>query len=120
MWQNRSIASSLDHQETTRRTEQRGGSKKVVVKWEEGGGGRYSTTMEAGRKGEGSSSSSHRHQASVHPSSRQHLRALSTETTSELDVLGLDSDTLGVNGREVGAGDGEGGRVSTNARGEKR
>jgi hypothetical protein len=30
------------------------------------------------------------------------LRALSTEATSELDILGLDSDTLGVNGSQVG------------------
>jgi hypothetical protein len=31
-----------------------------------------------------------------------HLRALTTETTSELDVLGLDGDTLGVDGAQVG------------------
>lgn len=30
------------------------------------------------------------------------LRAFTTETTSELDVLGLDGDTLGVNGSQVG------------------
>jgi histone H3 len=30
------------------------------------------------------------------------LRALTAETTSELDVLGLDGDTLGVDGAEVG------------------
>ena len=33
---------------------------------------------------------------------KRHLRALATETTSQLDVLGLDSDTLGVDGAEVG------------------
>jgi len=31
-----------------------------------------------------------------------HLRSLTTETTGELDVLGLDGDTLGVNGAKVG------------------
>jgi len=31
-----------------------------------------------------------------------HLRALTTKATSELDVLGLDGDTLGVDGAEVG------------------
>lgn len=31
-----------------------------------------------------------------------HLRSLTTETTGELDVLGLDGDTLGVDGAEVG------------------
>jgi hypothetical protein len=30
------------------------------------------------------------------------LRALATETTGELEVLGLDGDALGVDGREVG------------------
>ena len=30
------------------------------------------------------------------------LRALTTKTTSELDVLGLDGDTLGVDGGQVG------------------
>jgi len=30
------------------------------------------------------------------------LRSLTTETTSELDILGLDSDTLGVDGAEIG------------------
>lgn len=30
------------------------------------------------------------------------LRALATETTSELDVFGLDGDTLGVDGAEIG------------------
>jgi hypothetical protein len=30
------------------------------------------------------------------------LRALSTEATSELDILGLDSDTLSVDGSQVG------------------
>jgi hypothetical protein len=30
------------------------------------------------------------------------LRALSTEATSELDILGLDSNTLSVNGSQVG------------------
>jgi hypothetical protein len=30
------------------------------------------------------------------------LRALATETTGELEVLGLDGDTLGVDGGEVG------------------
>jgi hypothetical protein len=37
--------------------------------------------------------------------SRQEVRsltALTTETTSELDVLGLDGDTLGVDGTQVG------------------
>lgn len=31
-----------------------------------------------------------------------HLRSLTTETTSKLDVLGLDGDTLGVDGAKVG------------------
>ena len=31
-----------------------------------------------------------------------HLRALTAETTGELDVLGLDGDTLGVDGAQVG------------------
>ena len=31
-----------------------------------------------------------------------HLRALATETTSELDVFGLDGDTLGVDGAQIG------------------
>lgn len=30
------------------------------------------------------------------------LRALASETTSELEVLGLDRDTLGVDGGQVG------------------
>ena len=30
------------------------------------------------------------------------LGALATETTSELDILGLDGDTLGVDGAEIG------------------
>ena len=30
------------------------------------------------------------------------LRALATQTTSELDVFGLDGDTLGVDGAEIG------------------
>ena len=34
--------------------------------------------------------------------SERHLRALATETTSQLDVLGLDGDTLGVDGAKVG------------------
>lgn len=34
--------------------------------------------------------------------SEKHLRALATETTSQLDVLGLNSDTLGVDGAEIG------------------
>jgi histone H3 len=33
---------------------------------------------------------------------RKHLRALTAETTGELDVLGLDGDTLGVDGAQVG------------------
>ena len=33
---------------------------------------------------------------------RRHLRALATETAGELDVLGLDGDTLGVDGAQVG------------------
>jgi len=33
---------------------------------------------------------------------RRHLRALSTQTTSKLDVFGLDGDTLGVDGTQVG------------------
>jgi hypothetical protein len=33
---------------------------------------------------------------------RKHLRALTTKTTGELDVLGLDGDTLGVDGAQVG------------------
>ena len=32
---------------------------------------------------------------------KRHLRALATETTSQLDVLRLDGDTLGVDGAEV-------------------
>ena len=32
----------------------------------------------------------------------EHLRALATETAGELDVLGLDGDTLGVDGAQVG------------------
>lgn len=32
----------------------------------------------------------------------QRLRALTTEATSQLDVLGLDGDTLGVDGAQVG------------------
>jgi len=39
-------------------------------------------------------SSYHNHQ--------KHLRALTTKATSELDVLGLDSDTLGMDGAQVG------------------
>ena len=31
-----------------------------------------------------------------------HLRALTAETAGELDVLGLDGDTLGVDGAQVG------------------
>jgi hypothetical protein len=31
-----------------------------------------------------------------------HLRSFTTETASELDVLGLDGDTLGVDGAKVG------------------
>jgi len=31
-----------------------------------------------------------------------HLRSFATKTTSELDVLGLDGDTLGMDGAEVG------------------
>jgi len=37
---------------------------------------------------------------SVRPSA--HLRALTTETAGKLDVLGLDGDTLGVDGAEIG------------------
>jgi histone H3 len=33
---------------------------------------------------------------------RRHLRALATEAAGQLDVLGLDSDTLGVDGAQVG------------------
>jgi hypothetical protein len=33
---------------------------------------------------------------------RRLLRALTTETTGELEVLGLDGDTLGVNSGKVG------------------
>jgi len=33
---------------------------------------------------------------------RKNLRALTTETAGELDVLGLDGDTLGMDGAEVG------------------
>jgi len=33
--------------------------------------------------------------------SNHHLRALTTETASKLDVLGLDGDTLGVDGAKV-------------------
>jgi histone H3 len=33
---------------------------------------------------------------------RNKLRALATETTGQLDVLGLDGDTLGVDGTQVG------------------
>jgi len=45
--------------------------------------------------------------------SRNHLRALTTETTSELDVLGLNGDTLGVDGAQVGVLE-EGDEVSLN------
>ncbi len=31
-----------------------------------------------------------------------HLRSLTTETTSKLDILGLDGDTLGMDGAQVG------------------
>jgi hypothetical protein len=41
------------------------------------------------------------------------LRALATKTTGKLDVLGLDSDTLGVDGAEVGVLK-EGDQVSLN------
>jgi hypothetical protein len=34
--------------------------------------------------------------------SRCHLRSFTTEAASELDVLALDSDTLGVDGAEIG------------------
>jgi len=37
-----------------------------------------------------------------HQTRRSHLRALSTDTASELDVLGHDGNTLGVDGAEVG------------------
>ena len=33
--------------------------------------------------------------AKSNPDPQKHLRAFTTETTSELDVLGLDGDTLG-------------------------
>jgi hypothetical protein len=33
---------------------------------------------------------------------RRHLRPFTTKTTSKLNVLGLDGDTLGVDGAEVG------------------
>jgi hypothetical protein len=39
------------------------------------------------------------------------LRSLSAQTTGKLDVFGLDGDTLGVNGSQVGAAGR--GRVST-------
>ena len=32
----------------------------------------------------------------------RNLRTLTTETTSKLDVLGLDGDTLGVDGAKIG------------------
>ena len=41
------------------------------------------------------------------------LRTLTTEATSELDVLGLDGDTLGVDGAQVGIFE-EGHEVSLN------
>jgi|SRR3954447_6937129 hypothetical protein len=41
------------------------------------------------------------------------LRALATETAGQLDVLGLDGDTLGVDGAEVGVLE-EGDQVSLN------
>jgi len=44
---------------------------------------------------------------------RDHLGALSTEAASELDVLGLDGDTLGVDGAQVGVLE-EGDEVSLN------
>jgi histone H3 len=37
-----------------------------------------------------------------HVYERRHLRALATETAGQLDVLGLDGDTLGVDGAQVG------------------
>ena len=43
----------------------------------------------------------------------QHLRSLTTKTTSQLDVLGLDGDTLGVDGAQVGVLE-EGDEVSLN------
>jgi hypothetical protein len=33
---------------------------------------------------------------------RHHLRSFTTKAASELDILGLDSDTLGVDGAQVG------------------
>ena len=42
-----------------------------------------------------------------------YLRTLTTETTSELDVLGLDGDTLGVDGAKVGVFE-EGDKVGLN------
>jgi hypothetical protein len=44
---------------------------------------------------------------------RNKLRALATETTGKLDVLGLDGDTLGVDGAQVGVLE-EGDEVSLN------
>ena len=43
----------------------------------------------------------------------KHLRSFAAETTSKLDVLGLDGDTLGMDGAEVGVLK-EGDKVSLN------
>jgi hypothetical protein len=40
--------------------------------------------------------------ASTPQSNHDHLRSLTAETTSQLDVLRLDGDTLGMNGAEIG------------------
>jgi histone H3 len=47
------------------------------------------------------------------PTAKSNLRALTTEAAGKLDVLGLDGDTLGVDGAEVGVLE-EGDEVSLN------
>ena len=37
-----------------------------------------------------------------HVGGERHLRALATETTCKLDIFGLDGDTLGVDGAQIG------------------
>ena len=43
-----------------------------------------------------------RHWRNIDQPHSSHLRALATETTGKLDVLGLDGNTLGVDGAEIG------------------
>jgi hypothetical protein len=46
--------------------------------------------------------STSRHDQEVEGRASRHLRSFTTETASELNVLGLDGDTLGVDGAEIG------------------